>query len=387
MNSLDAVLVLLGVLAVTVGYQLGFVRRAASWIGMFLGIAAGMAVLPPIVARLGVDAGQTTQFLLVSGVVVLSAWIGQTIGYLVGGRVQRLIPRGVLRRLDAGVGAVTGLAGLAVLVWLVMPVVAEIPSWPADLSRGSAIVRAIDRYAPPGPEQQARLRSLLGEGYPEVFSSLIPAPELGPPPKASGLSVRTAEGVADSTVKVSGEACGQEIEGSGFVVGPGLVATNAHVIAGDRAIRVTPRNGRELPAVPVAFDPARDLAILQVDGLDRRPLGISDVSVGGRGGVFGHPEGGPLRVAPFEVGRRITARGFDIYGEGEVSRDVLILASSLRHGDSGSALVDPTGSVVGVAFAIAPDDPGVAYALRTDELRAVLATVGSAPVGTGRCLS
>ena len=42
---------------------------------------------------------------------------------------------------------------------------------------------------------------------------------------------------------------------------------------------------------------------------------------------------------------------------------MLVLASDLAPGDSGSALVDPQGQVVGVAFAVAPDKPGVAYAL------------------------
>jgi S1-C subfamily serine protease len=65
---------------------------------------------------------------------------------------------------------------------------------------------------------------------------------------------------------------------------------------------------------------------------------------------------------------------------------VLVLASNLAPGDSGSALVDPSGKVVGVAFAIAPDKPGVAYALALDELRPVLQGDLSQTRDTGPCL-
>jgi len=85
------------------------------------------------------------------------------------------------------------------------------------------------------------------------------------------------------------------------------------------------------------------------------------------------------------VARRITAVGRDIYGTGVTSRDVLELRSSLRPGDSGSALVNPAGNVVGVAFAIAPDRADVAYALATDELDAVLSGDLVRSVDTGPC--
>ncbi len=61
----------------------------------------------------------------------------------------------------------------------------------------------------------------------------------------------------------------------------------------------------------------------------------------------------------------------------------------LAFGDGGhavGALVDAAGAVVGVAFAIAPDDPNVAYALTTDELAAVLATDLATQDDAGPCI-
>jgi len=96
--------------------------------------------------------------------------------------------------------------------------------------------------------------------------------------------------------------------------------------------------------------------------------------------------GSPLRIAPFSVARELRATGRDIYATSTTERDVLELASALQPGDSGSALVDPGGRVVGVAFAVAKDRPGVAYALATTEVRAVLGAASSTPVATGSCL-
>lgn len=181
-------------------------------------------------------------------------------------------------------------------------------------------------------------------------------------------------------------ACRRVQEGSGFVVGPGLIATNAHVVAGEDETIVQRTDGTEVTATVVAFDPRRDLAVLSAPGLDRVPLRRADVEEGAIGAVFGHPGGGELRAAPYSVGRTVAATGTDIYDEERTERQVLILSSSLAPGDSGAALIDPEGRVVGVAFAIAPDKPGVAYALDIEELEAVLAGDLSRPVDTGPCL-
>jgi S1-C subfamily serine protease len=105
------------------------------------------------------------------------------------------------------------------------------------------------------------------------------------------------------------------------------------------------------------------------------------------GGVYGYPGGGPLRVAPFEIAREIRATGRDVYNDASTTRQVLELAAGLAPGDSGAALVDPQGRVVGVAFAIAPDRANVAFALTAGELRAALDGAGATAVSTGACIA
>jgi S1-C subfamily serine protease len=192
--------------------------------------------------------------------------------------------------------------------------------------------------------------------------------------------------VAQSTVRVEGEACGRLQEGSGFVVDGDLVVTNAHVVAGNESTEVVRTDGSRASATVVTFDPDRDLAVLEVPGIDRPALPLGEAGEGDRGGVYGYPGGGELRIAPFEIGREVQARGTDIYDDDTTERNVFFLSSRLRPGDSGSALISPAGEVVGVAFAIAPDRSDVAYALTDTELAAVLEVPRGDAVGTGACI-
>jgi S1-C subfamily serine protease len=86
------------------------------------------------------------------------------------------------------------------------------------------------------------------------------------------------------------------------------------------------------------------------------------------------------------VGEEIVAVGTDIYRTGESRREVFVLAAALAPGDSGGALVNEQGEVIGVAFAIDPGREGTSYAVTDDEVRAVLGTVDFAGADTGRCL-
>ena len=122
--------------------------------------------------------------------------------------------------------------------------------------------------------------------------------------------------------------------------------------------------------------------------LGQVPLGIGPGGTGTSGAVFGHPEGTTaVVVAPARVQQEVDAVGRDLYDSHTTHRDVFVLAAVLHPGDSGGALVDRAGDVVGVAFAIAPDRPGTAYALTSGEVTADLSRPRAGPVGTGPCLA
>jgi S1-C subfamily serine protease len=385
-NVFDIVLVLLAASAAVGGYRLGFVARSTSWLGFVVGLVAGTLLLPAVLPGLQ-DASDAAVLLVTVGLLVGMALIGNALGLVLGSRLHAELPPGAARRTDQVAGAAVGVVGLVVIVWLLLPALGHIPGQMATMARGSVIAREVDEIFPDPPDTMEALRRLVGdEPFPEVFDSFRPAPDPGISPTQSGLTPALAEQVVRSTVKVEGVACSRLQEGSGFFVAEDLVVTNAHVVAGEDETQVELADGSTLGADVVAFDPARDLAVLRVRGGSVPGLPLGDATVGDTGGVFGHPGGGPLEISPFRVGDRITAVGRDIYSTASTSRSVLVLASDLAPGDSGSALVDPGGRVVGVAFAVAPDKPGVAYALAIEELEAVLAGDLAAERDTGGCL-
>jgi S1-C subfamily serine protease len=385
-NVFDIVLVLLAISAAVGGYRLGFVARSMSWLGFAIGLVIGALLLPEVLPRVS-DAGDLTKAMVAAGILIGTALIGQALGNFLGARLHAELPAGAVRRADQVAGGVFGIAGVLVVLWILLPILADVPGWTAEQARTSVIAREVGNRFPDPPDTLAALRSIVGDDpFPQVFESLGPAPDTGAVPQASGLSPEVARAATQSTVKVSGEACSRIQEGSGFFVEEDLVVTNAHVVAGEDESMVELADGSTVDADVVAFDPERDLAILRVDG-EGTPLALRPAVVGDVGGVFGHPGGqDELEISPFRVADTITAVGHDIYDSGRTEREVLVLAADLAPGDSGSALVDPQGQVVGVAFAVAPDKPGVAYALAIDELQAVLSGDLSRPRDTGGCL-
>ncbi len=382
---LDVIIILLLVGAGVGGYRLGFVARAASWAGMLVGLFVAARLMPRVIESLGEEATRTSLLLVAAGLLLGGAAIGQALGLLVGSRAQTGITTTGGRRADHLGGALAGVLGSLVIVWLLVPAGADMSGWQARAVRESRIVQGLTDTLPAAPDATRTLRRLLGDGYPQVFEGLDPSPEVGPVPEESGLTQEQAQGISGSIVKVVGEACGRIQEGTGWVVEPGVVVTNAHVVAGEPETVLQRPDGSEADATLVAFDPERDLAVLSSPDLGLAALPVGESAIDQRGAVFGHPGGGPLELSPFVTRQRINAVGTDIYGSPGTERDVLVLASALAPGDSGSPLVDTTGQVVGVAFAIAPDRDGVAYALSTDELRTVLDTVGTEALDAGPC--
>jgi len=386
MNALD-LLILAGMVGAAVGgYRMGFVARSTSWAGMAVGLVVSALLLPRILERLG--GGDHRLLLVALGVLFGGAFIGQAVGLLIGRQLSVGIETGKGRALDRGTGAIAGIVGVLVLLWLLLPTMATVPGWPARQARESSVAGFVHDTLPQAPDAFLALRQLVGDDrFPEVFDALQAAPDVGPPPAETGISAAVSQQVVPSTVKIEGVACGRIQNGSGFVAGPDLVVTNAHVVAGEDDTEVERSDGTRVDAAVVAFDAQRDLAVLRAPGLDRPALAIASAGAGDRGGVYGHPGGGRLEISPYEIAQEVQAQGTDIYDRDRTERSVFFLATELAPGDSGSALINPDGDVVGVAFAIAPDQPSVGYALTDDELRAVLDADLANEVDPGPCLS
>ncbi len=389
MDALDAVVLAVSVLAGVGGYRAGLLARLLSWMGLAAGIFLAARFLPRIIALVSLSS-PTSRLAVAAAVLVGAAFVGMAAGQLLGRRIHGALPPGAPRSVDRLVGAAVGVLSVLAALWLLLPAISSVPGWPSAAARSSVVSRWVRGTLPRPPNTLQALRRLVGNnGLPQVFASLDPRGAVGPPPAASPLRPAVLARAEASTVRVKGQACDRIQEGSGFVVAPDLVVTNAHVVAGEPpgSTSVLRPDGRTFAARVVLYDSERDIALLRVPGLDEPALPLADARVGSRGDVLGHPGGvARLVVSPYAVDRQITAVGEGLYHRHHTRRQVLVLASGLRPGDSGSPLVDVHGRVVGIAFAVAVGQPDTAYALSTAELRPDLAGAHAATVSTEACL-
>lgn len=385
MNLADLLLVVLLFVGVSAGYRLGFVARVASWGGLALGVVVAVLVLPPLLRMLGASSS-LSRLVITLLVFFFVTSIGGSLGGVIGRRVGGRIPVGPARSLDRVGGGLAGILGTLVLVWLLSPIAAEVPGVVARQVRNSAIISAVTTIAPTPPAPIRSLRRRVAQTpFPEVFTGLRPAPEMGVPPGQLPVSRQVLDRVTTATVAVESLACQRIQQGSGWVADQQTVVTNAHIVAGTERLQVRRPDGSVLDATVIAFDDNRDLAVLRVPGLDQAPLPLGDPQPGTEGVVVGYPGGqNQPRAVPAAVRRQVTAVGRDIYGNDRVRREVLLTAVNLSHGDSGAPLADTSGNVVGVIFAIAPDRPATAFAVTGSEVREVLS--GARGAHPGPCL-
>lgn len=391
MNGLDYGLLVLFVVVCVRGGRLGGLSQIASYGTAALGLLLGALIAPDIAAALSDGPGVTLSLITLS-VLLACLLIAQSIGIAIGMRLRSAAAEAGAGAADAVAGIAVAAVGLVVTVWLLAGPLSRGPSPAlANSLRESRVVSLIDTSLPAPPDVIGRVGTYLDQqGFPEVVSGINPTVSAPPAPTPQGSTVAAAEDVARrSVVQVESTGCNSISFGSGFVTEPGFVVTNAHVVAGGDSVMVNGRRGTNDASV-VLFDPALDLAVLAVPGLEAPPLRWTSEPVGRgvTGATLGFPGGErELTTKPAAVRRRIRAVGRDIYGAESVTRDVLILADEVKRGDSGGPFVTGDGEVAGVVFAAAVSERNTGYALTADSVRAAVeaAVDAGATVGTGSC--
>ncbi len=389
MTWLDVVLIVLVVLSVIGGYRRGAVLQVIGLGGLAAGVVLGAFVAPRL-AALGHD--PMAQVAIVLAAVIVGGAAGNLAGWLVGSRLRERTHGSRLRRADAAAGSVVSVCALLLVTWFLALNLANGPF--PDLARGisgSRIVRGLDSVLPQPPSllgEAQRVMALLG--FPDVFVGIPPTPADPVPPPGDAQARAAFRAAEDSTFEVLGDGCsaGYLNQGSGFVVRPGYVLTNAHVVAGSTRQWVHERT-TDHEAQVVAFDPKEDLALLRVPDLDAPPLRLlgGELARGDGGAVLGYPGAGPLEGGAAAVRQVLSPVGRDIYGRGEVTRRLYEIQAEIRHGNSGGPFVTPGGLVAGVVFASSAVDDHVGYAIASSEVRPFLqgATGAQIPVSTGSC--
>ena len=201
---------------------------------------------------------------------------------------------------------------------------------------------------------------------------------------APGISSEAIEDLLSSAFVVEGLACQRKAIGSGIAVEAGIL-TNAHVVAGTDELHVIDRNGDQHLAKIVAFDPQSDLALLHVDGLYAPALPIA-LPERGAYGVALVGGGGQVKAIPANIDRVVDINIADIYGEGEYRRKGMQLEADISPGDSGGAIIDSSGSVVGLVFSRSNNTDGVSYAVSSEEFSLVTREISPNGVNNGECL-
>ena len=165
--------------------------------------------------------------------------------------------------------------------------------------------------------------------------------------------------------------------GSAVVIDPeGYLVTNYHVIAGATEIRVQLSDGRIADPVVVGYDAETDLALLKVDlgVLPAIPLGRSDqLRIGDVVLAIGNPYGLSKTVTQGIV----SATGRGLLGL-STFENFIQTDAAINTGNSGGALVNSTGQLVGINTAVLAQDAGTAgisFAIPVDLVRGVVAEI------------
>jgi len=360
------------------GYRQGLIVGVLTLIGFGAGALAGSR-LGPLLLSEGSKSPYAPLFAAL-GALLIGALVAITLESLALGLRARLIRGRTLHLADGAAGAALIATVALGLAWVFGAVALHAPGTAqlrADVQRSTILRRLNDLLPPSGPVLNA-------------LSRVDPAPSFAGPttplatPDAAIASDPDVRRAGLSVVRVLGTACGLGVEGSGWVAGPGLVVTNAHVVAGGDDTTVTTQDGASLDAVPVHYEPANDLALLRIDA----PLPALPISAepkrGANGAVLGYPENGPYAVSPARMGEVNTVISEDSYGNGPIQRAIAFLRGSVRSGNSGGPLVDSRGRVMGTVFAATTSGPRGGFAIPNDAVRSALAKT-TAPVDTGPC--
>jgi S1-C subfamily serine protease len=388
MNVVDVVVLVLVALAAVQGLRLGAIVQVLSFGGFLVGLYFG-AQLASATVTWGHAQSTRTVLALVTllGVAVLCGVAGR----IMGNQVFRRVHRGALGTVDSALGVVVAVVASLLAAWLLANTLVNTDSLSLNASIDqSEIIRSLDHVLPAPPSVFSRFQSFLSaQGFPPVFAQLAPQ-SAGPVALPGSAQLGAAASRAEaSTVKIIGDGCGQIQEGSGFVVEPGLVVTNAHVVAGIAHPMV--QVGTTLLATTVIyFDPSYDLSVLRVSGLDEPVLRLDpeQATRGVQAAVFGYPGGGTFQAAPAGIMAVFEAEGRDIYGQGLTVRNVYEIQSRVRPGNSGGPLVQLDGQVIGVVFSRSTTNGDIGYALTSPGVLSRVRQAESSPkvVGTGACV-
>jgi S1-C subfamily serine protease len=212
----------------------------------------------------------------------------------------------------------------------------------------------------------------------------LPAACTAPPPPAAVTTLPPATSTTTIALRRSLLAEGRQwafrvrsvaclATGSSFATAYGIV-TNRHVAAGSTTLQMSTWNGTDFDVAVSGISSGPDLALLNPEGepagTQDAPLAATAAAPGQSVYAVGYPEGDALSVIAGHVVGYVSGSTYGVSGQ------VLEITNPIKPGNSGSALLDSAGRVVGVVFATGTIN-GLGLAVPLSELRSFLADPGS----------
>ncbi|BBX05612.1 acid resistance serine protease MarP [Mycolicibacterium aichiense] len=389
---LDIAVLAVALVAAVSGWRSGALGSLMSFVGVILGAIAGVMLAPHIVSHISSPRAKlfAALFLILALVVV-----GEVAGVVLGRAVRGAIRNRAVRTVDSVIGVAVQLLVVMVAAWLLAsPLTSSDQPNLAAATRGSKVLAEVDKYAPEWLKAVPKRMSALlrTSGLPDVLQPFGRTPiQAVDAPDASLADSLVVGNARASVVKIRGVApgCQKVLEGTGFVIAPNRVMSNAHVVAGSDSVTVE-AEGQTYDATVVSYDPNEDISILDVPNLPQRPLVFADqpAKSGTDAVVLGYPGGGEFAATPARVRETIELNGPDIYRTTTVNREVYTIRGTVRQGNSGGPMINRAGQVLGVVFGAAVDDNDTGFVLTANEVSRQLAKIGNtAKVATGACVT
>ncbi len=383
----DLLIILIIVYAVVRNWSAGFISQFFSAVGLIVGLFIGRAAETYTISLVHTPSNRA----IVTIITILGlGLIGLALGEFIGLSLKHRLTIKIVNSVDNLLGSIITVITMLIIVWLTASVIQHLPATKLkSYVNQSSIIAVLNRIMPPAPNVISDLGKVIDpNGFPDVFIGQEPILNNNVHLPSLGSLSNAVNADRLSVVRIEGQGCGGIVTGSGFVVGPGLVATNAHVVAGIRYPLVDDVRGSH-PAKVIWFDPNLDLAVLRVGDLAGKPLklDLNTINPGTPGVVLGYPGGGPFSAAPAAVMDEFNASGHNIYGSGVTLRQVYAIKAKVIPGNSGGPLINAGGQVIGVVFAQSTTYNRVGYALAIPKVNSEInaAKDKTNPVSTGQC--
>ena len=381
MNPIDIGIIVFALAMAAIGWERGLVLSALPLAGFVGGVFAGARLAPSLL-----EGGAESPYapaIAAGGGILLGLFLAIALEGVGRNLSDRLAQREAARRADSIGGAALFGALALTIAWVFGAVALNLPGQGTrevrEAVQRSSILVALNDIAPPSGGFLNALRRIDP-------SRAVRGPEadVGPPDEKL-LSDPEVEAAGQSVVMVTGSACGLGVTGSGWIAGPEVVVTNAHVVAGQDDTQVTTSDGTTLDASALHYEPRNDLAVLSVPGLGGEALKLEPEARKGTASVAaGFPEGGPFTLTATRLGRTGTVQSQDSYGQGPIEREMTPFRGEVRNGNSGGPVIDGNGNVLTTVFASsvssgAPSGLGVPNEIVANALAGKLDGVSTGP--------